>query len=279
MSYAIVIPAYKRFSDFNEHEKLSFLNNCHVFKNSIVIVVLPFGLKSEVGVFENQVEIKLNFVFFDDEFFRSIVGYNKLMTDSRFYLKFKSFDYIFVCQTDVWVFENKIEEFAKLNYSYIGGVHFKDSVNKDLWDFDYIDGNINGGASLRKVKDHIRVLNNKVPWMGWSAFREFLCKNRIYNPRLIFWYYRKKRTNVVIEAMANNTNEDLIFYELSKFIKWFKLPKVLDDKLLNFSWDVAPWVLYKKTNRLPMACHAWFRDDFPYSGNMQFWRDKIKVSQ
>jgi hypothetical protein len=275
MSYAVVIPIYKSFSDFNEYEKLSFSNNCDVFNNSIVIVVLPLGLKSEVPVFENEVKVKLKFVFFDDEFFNSIIGYNKLMTNQMFYFKFLSFDYIFICQIDVWIFENKIEEFEKLNYSYIGGVHFRDSVNVNLWNVKYIIGGVNGGASLRKVKDHIKVLKSSVPWRGWAEFREFIFNNKIYNPRLIFWYYRNRRTSLVIKDMASKTNEDLIFYELSKFISWFKLPKHLDDQLMNFSWDVAPWVLFDKTDKLPMACHAWFREDFPYAGNLQFWKDKI----
>ena len=277
--YAVVIPVYKRIAQFNEYERLSFINNCNVFNNSNVFLVLPYSLKLEVSTYENVAMMKLKFIFFEDSYFSGLISYNKLLTKSLFYLKFAAFDYIFICQLDVWVFENKLDEYIKLNYSYIGGVHFKESVNVNLWNINYITGGVNGGASLRRVKDHINILKSNRPWGGWLEFRKFIFENNIYNPRIIFWLYRKKRTSLVIKDRANKTNEDLIFYELSEFVNWFKLPKILDGNLMTFSWDVAPWVLFERTNLLPMACHAWFREDFPYSGNLQFWQDKIILNK
>lgn len=276
--FAIVIPIYKPLFDLNKFEKLSIKNNCNIFSDSPVVFILPKKLIGGTKSFEEFVGRKLDFLFFDNSYFVNIRSYNNLLTSTMFYKNFIKYSHIFICQTDVWVFENRIWDYINLNFSFIGGVHYKGSSNKSLWNIENISGAINGGASLRSVKDHIRVLNINKQWFNiWLFFKFFIRRIRYY--KFNFQLYKNEPIFQTVGKEVKDLNEDLFFYEVSKILYWFSMPCALNKQLLMFSWDAAPNVLYNKTKELPMACHAWYREDSIYKGNYQFWKKHINISE
>ena len=58
---------------------------------------------------------------FADHFFAGREGYNRLMTSAEFYERFASeYEYVLVCQTDVWIFQDLLDEMCAMGYDYVG---------------------------------------------------------------------------------------------------------------------------------------------------------------
>jgi hypothetical protein len=57
---------------------------------------------------------------FDDAWFDGIDGYNRLMLSPSFYDAFADYDYLLICQTDVFVFEDRLDEWIGRGYDYVG---------------------------------------------------------------------------------------------------------------------------------------------------------------
>jgi len=156
----IVIPTYKEYNNLSQFEKKSLLNTIEKMKNYPLIMVCPLSLNvkeyNELGI--------MDFKRFDDVFFKNIYGYNELMLSSFFYESFNEYDYMLLVQLDAYIFEDKLEYFIKLNYDYIGGLHYIPHIKGKM-----VNGN--GGFCLRKIKSFIESsknikndLNNKFDW-------------------------------------------------------------------------------------------------------------------
>ena len=65
----------------------------------------------------------------------------------------------------------------------------------------------------------------------------------------------------------------------TQFPQLFKSFKVCPvDEALLFSYDRAPKFLYEYNNLiLPFGCHAWYREDSVYTGNLAFWSEIIEI--
>lgn len=57
---------------------------------------------------------------FDDRFFAGREGYNRLMLSTDLYQRFLDSRYIFIHQTDVYVFRDELKQWCKRGYDYIG---------------------------------------------------------------------------------------------------------------------------------------------------------------
>jgi len=191
-----------------------------------------------------------------------------------------TYRYMLIHQTDCYVFKDELLDWASKGYDYIGGIWFEGFIGNP-----YLDAILwypgNGGFSIRKVKSFVRLLSSKKPIKSIKQlviekkrtykkgkvvfFKEFLML-----PFNIFGY----QNNYKYLAEKHSLNEDVFFIEVHRKHKVLKIPTVED--VLLFSWDRCPAFLYEKLGALPFACHAWFREDFPYNGNNEFWSEKIK---
>ena len=139
----------------------------------------------------------------------------------------------------------------------------------------------NGGFSLRNVKSHLRVLNQKIirnsiypmygssPWEPTDAVAEL----GLYQ-RIVPWYRHlnpfSKWTTIEDELHRYPRNEDLFWaLEAPKFDRSFRVASA--EVALPFAFEMAPrWCYEKNGRRLPFGCHAWMRYD------REFWEEIIK---
>ena len=158
----VVIPIYKKI--FSSHEKKAVINNCgHLCQYDIYFAAprsMDCGYYQE---FFSEVQIAR----FPDKYFKNIDGYNRLLLRTEFYGYFIKYQYMLICQPDVWVLGtgDSIDELAKKGYDYIGAPWFP-SMNvtwpvqkrKSVWNRKYVLHVGNGGFSLRHIEHTIKML-------------------------------------------------------------------------------------------------------------------------
>ena len=240
----VIVPVYR--DRLEQYEHISLKQNRRILNAYPFVFIHPESLNitpllTEVPECAEEV--------FDDNYFRDINGYNRLMMSSDFYARFSDTEYLLICQLDAYVFRDELLYWCNEGYDYIGApwpvpMHFRLPLLKQWrkhfhsrWRTEK-DFNVgNGGFSLRKVSSHLRVTEQM--------------KNIIHEHLSRQGYY---------------SNEDLFFaLEVNRHGLNFKYPDY--KKALQFSFDKYPALCYKEnSNRLPFGCHAW------YKGKMKdFW--------
>lgn len=238
----VVIPIYKK--ELGEYERISVSRTCKVLGAHDIVVVHPEGLDIRII---SKMYPELKFHSFHSRFFKGIMGYNRLMMSEEFYSAFETYEYILICQTDAYVFSDRLEEWCEAGYDYVGAPWLRKPVynlpiirqwvalstwishkkgqrsRRDLY------GKVgNGGLSLRRVASHLDVLRKESEKIAPYVNRSEKC--HLYNED-VFW---------AVEPDS------------------FKYPSVED--ALRFSFDKYPSLAFKLTNgELPMGCHAWWK--------------------
>lgn len=266
---AIIIPIYEDLIMGSDAYN-SVCNTIEKCSERPIFFLLPCNRYVGFKVVESlKCKFDIRTIFLDDVHFASIQSYNKLLLSPDFYLEFNCFEFIAIVQTDVWIFKDGFNEYTDLGFTYIGGITFKRWYKKSYWRIDNILAPINGGMSIRKVDDFLEILlSNKS--LGLSFFLR----------RLYFHWKRGglsfRKVNEIIRSQSIKTyckspeyNEDIVLYLISQVDQRFRIPHWTQSKL--FCWDSAPWLLFENFKELPMAAHAYCRDDFPYEGNRTFW--------
>ena len=248
----IVTPFHK--SNLNESEKLSLKTIQKHFKNEKKFFVTFDENKIDLPNFER--------INFSKIFFENIQGYNNLCTSAEFYRSFLDFEYMLICQLDVIVLKNDLSEFISKNISYIGAPTGKkspfDRSRKKLWGRRYF---CNGGFSLRKTNDFIRVLESSKIGYPFNYLTIYEClKSGFY--RYIKLYLKTLFSKNIYkgEYFAKNLyiKEDSFWtYFAPLFYKKYSLPTI--DQANSFCFDGNPNFFYKMNKyKLPMALHGPF---------------------
>ena len=232
-SVAIVIPVYKLA--LTELEKISLRQCMTVLSGYPVKIAKPASLDFP----ELRKEFpSIEFISFDDAYFKGIDAYNRLMIWEGFYKSFSDYEYILIYQLDAYVFRDELADWCRKGYDYIGAPSLhqeefdklsaasKDSFASALSSNRFV---LNGGLSLRRVPAFLRYL-------------------KIYNMFYPAWL----------------GNEDMLFsQEATRLIPmklFLKLPTW--QEALQFSFEKSPAATFEITGRkLPFACHAWERYD------------------
>jgi hypothetical protein len=265
----VVIPIYKNFSILEKSE-LQSLNRCLEILSKHPIVF--FG-PSDIfwSDYENHAKNSFNvFVrieLFNNDFFKNVNGYNKLLLSSSFYKRFNNYDYMLIYQLDAWVFRDELDFWCNKNYHYIGapwfdGYHIQNQNEKFI-------GVGNGGFSLRNIKKSFSVLR-KVNILKKTVVK----KNVIILSKLsflvkLFCFVFKFRKDIFLEIYNNNlTAKEFLSFEENEDIFWgLKVPMLFCDYkvpepqiALKFSFETNPSYLYHlNNNNLPFGCHAWLK--------------------
>lgn len=215
MRAAVVIPVYKPFrADLEWYEKISLDRCLEVLGHHPIIFVAPKGRNFDYLPSNAEVET------FDPIYFSNIYGYNALMLKPHFYKRFFDYDYILLYQLDAFVFSDRLEEFCRLEYDYIGapwpfniGKHKNAHLNVG-----------NGGFSLRRTKACFDVLNNNIDLIN-----------------------------------SINMPEDVVFSYIGKLKpQEFKIAPILTAS--QFSVEIMPERYCRKNaSVLPFGCHAWHK--------------------
>src|SRR4051812_45639342 len=59
-------------------------------------------------------------ISFEDDFFKNVAGYNKLVVSPVFYKAFLGYEFILIYQLDAFVFEDKLSWWCTQGFDYIG---------------------------------------------------------------------------------------------------------------------------------------------------------------
>ena len=250
----VVVPVYK--PRLEGRELRSFKHNAEVLKRYPMVLLAPEGLNVE-ELLKEVPECEVVRVTPDWLGRNGVDGYNRMMLSKEFYALFDDSEYILICQTDAWIFSDRLEEWCDYGYDYVGApwpkrrVYNLPIIKQFLWlrrkllgggdrilRQDYFGRVGNGGLSLRRVSSMI------------SACERYADRAQEF----------KENKGIVF-------NEDW-FWALVP--KEFKYPSF--DKALEFSFDSHPDLCYKLAEgRLPFGCHGWFK-----RRNIEFWSPLIE---
>jgi len=151
------------------------------FSNRNISVVVPQKIKDEINKFlKKRYSVPFKLIHLDDDNFKSISSYGKLLKSIEFYRLFEKFEYILIVQLDVLIVSDSLDYWINKKFTYIGAPWIQEDTGlKSL-----VVGN--GGLSLRKTSDFIR----------W-----FSSGNLISIPN---WYYDKKKCPIILRSFINN---------------------------------------------------------------------------
>ncbi|AZQ63513.1 hypothetical protein EI427_15165 [Flammeovirga pectinis] len=248
----ITIPVYKK--TLSQNELISFKQVTTILKkwDFSIVTYRELDLSFYTDILDKtEVNYKVN--FFKKLYFENVHGYNMLMVSLDFYKTFNAeYKFLLIYQIDCFIFTDQIEKWCKKNYSYIGAPWPHGAQNEPI-QFKYVG---NGGLSLRKIEDHIRVIKSST--LLNSIFSLNLPK------RLKQWYAYLRLTYKNTSLFKKNTkNEDMFFGKnSSKTFSFFTIPT--PKEALLFSIESRPEECIEVNKVLPMGIHAWEKYDKKY---------------
>lgn len=146
----IVIPVYRPMTVY---ERVS-LRQCIRILGQYPIVLVA-GASMDVSDFLPYCSFQVE-RFGDDDFF-STESYSRLLLSDRFYARFATYRYLLIYQLDAFVFSDRLLEFCRQGYDYIG-------APIPRWAWQGKRNRVgNGGFSLRRIDACRRVLRAYPP--------------------------------------------------------------------------------------------------------------------
>ena len=253
----IVVPVHS--DRLSEYEMFSLRQMQKIFADRHFSVVCPSDLNGFVkNIFSGT---HFETVNFDKARFSSIRAYNRLLTDTAFFTRFRRFDYIMICQLDAFVIEDALDHWMSTEYDFIGAPTFEGYENAKPGNLIY-KTSLNGGFSLRKVASAINALEQvNLRFCPLSLLYKMEKSLRLKMVRLIrdgvIFNYNTRLLHPVI-------NEDLFWsYVAPRLNKRFRVPG--PDTAKSFAFDTQPEYLYTQNNNtLPMGIHAWWKYDLKF---------------
>jgi hypothetical protein len=252
---AVIIPFYK--DTLSDYEKIALQQCQQILPNHTKIAIKPksLTLPADAGIISLT-----DAVSFDDNYFKSLAGYNRLMLSAEFYKQFLNYEYILIYQMDTFIFRDELNQWCSQDWDYIGAPWIHKTYHKSAAGLAFykakkaimhalgipskhiFEGKVgNGGFSLRRVK----------------KFHE-LCISM--KPTIDFY----------LSQTGHIYNEDVFWsIEVNRESKQMNVPDV--DTALKFAFEVPPLKAhhYNKAN-LPFGCHDWDK----YA---DFWRPIFKL--
>ena len=113
----IVIPLYKE--TLSAQEKQALANNVNILSAYPITFLKPEG--TDVSVVTSgypQAEVlEVSAEWLGRK--RGIAGYNEMMMSKEFYDMFSDYEYILICQTDVWIFRDELMRWCERGYDIV----------------------------------------------------------------------------------------------------------------------------------------------------------------
>lgn len=252
---AVLVPLYK--TSMTPAEEFSFKRTLEILADHDIYVVGPRRLSEYFSDLQLANTLRLKVKVFEDTYFSSIAGYNRLLKSRGFYQAFEDYEYVLIAQTDALIIRDRLNEWCERGFSYVGAPWFRggDVPSQPL---SFL-GVGNGGLSLRKVSDCLRVLsrprylpNNMV--LDADSSPSALKRIARAIKHQIIWAYN-------CEPLTPRVNEDWFWGMLvPQKYDFFVVPT--PEEAARFAFEVAPRFLYELVEReLPFGCHAWEKYD------------------
>ncbi len=240
----VVIPVYK--TDLNDNELLSFKRSIQVLARHPFAIVCPDNL--DLGPLKPVLEpVNHEIKRFDEAYFKGLDGYNQLMLSEVFYKEFEEYEYILICQMDVFVFADKLEHWCGKGHDYIGApwiasrqtllarlllsIRNFTAQEKKSTEHHFKVGN--GGFSLRRTSTMLRA----VLCRNENTEREAIDSGRLHH--------------------RDFEIEDLYFSIAAPTLVDIKIPHYTE--AVDFCIDRKPRLALKlNRGKLPFACHRFY---------------------
>jgi hypothetical protein len=259
---AVAIPLYK--PELTAAERISIDRTVDVLASRELFLVGPARLSAHLADLCRHYGKGVQYKSFDDRYFSGIKGYNALMRSRRFYRAFSDHSHLLIAQTDALVVSDQLDVWCGRGHSYVGAPWFVGG-SKPRQPLEFM-GVGNGGFSLRRVDDFLRVLGRPrhIPNVIKSRAEG---RGGLSNlPRRLKheWCFAYN-----VEPLFPRTNEDFFWGMLVPAVcPFFRVPT--PQEAVRFAFEVAPRVLYERNGgELPFGCHAWERFD------RAFWEEKL----
>lgn len=255
---AVIIPFYK--NDITAYEEIALKQCFKILNGYDVIAVKPNHLHLPAKVTKYPF---FKTVAFDDGYFSSIQGYNRLMLDAIFYQAFLNYEYVLIHQLDAFVFADELTGWCNSGFDYIGAPWirpvrqgFIKSIKNSIENYIHVRYNIkkNGLPSPKQ-------LINRVGNGGFSLRRTQL-----------FYDLSIKYSGQIAAYNNHNShyfNEDVFWsIEINRKHKLLNIPGY--KTALKFAFEFHPaQALTLNNQKLPFGCHAWDLE-------LDFWRPVFK---
>lgn len=261
---AVVIPVYKRELAWNE--EISFRQTMRVLGSFPIIMVCPETLDlSKYNAIAGENNRTIYKESFDDKYFASIAGYNRLLLSEEFYARFERYEYILIAQLDTYVFRDDLAEWCCKGYDYIGAPLFGNKMNVHR----SVVGN--GGLSLRRVDAYLNYFKGKKHVVPISQIAQRIDLSAKPYTRWFIWL-------LIVLGWHNTPRSFAARYKANEDGFWsislrgtnyeLKIPNV--EEALGFGWERFPSDLYTYLGHLPFGCHAWEKYEYD-----TFWKEYI----
>lgn len=249
----VVIPIYR--AKMSELEELSFKRMISVFQKRAIYLISPPSIQDyTTDLAAGYGNVTAEILSEDD--FGSPLAFNRLSLKPSFYERFFDYDYLLICQLDVYVFKDDLDAWTSRDEDFFGAPIFE-GYTKGRREFKNI-GN-NGGISLRSIKSCHRVLSEIS--FRFNKFSSLWNVERHWGWRL----YRLIRDGLIFNYNVGHLkpviNEDLFWSAIvPQQFSWFTACK--PEVGMYFAYDTNPRLLFEKSGCVyPMAIHAWWTYD------------------
>jgi hypothetical protein len=265
----IVVPVYT--SNPKQEELRAFKNNIITLKkHPICMLTFQECDLSKYDAIAREIGLELQKEYYHKDFFNSVATYNELCLSHHLYERFTDYEYMLICQLDVWIFRDEIIEWCKRGFDYIGApIYYPYSEKRYTKIFRGIG---NGGLCLRRIAYCLLILAS-------DKDRTLLRAQTILKMYWLFFLYNEaftcswvKRLSIIPIALgkvlgyknsfnyfaSKHVNEDLLLGTWAKQSNYYSCH--LPDELTasEFSIEVnAEWLLERMQGRTPMGVHAY----------------------
>lgn len=285
MSCVVVIPIYKNVP--TRVESASIRQTFRILgKHDIVFVTHE---DCQVDEYEKIVAGEhgtMRTEFFNKGYFDSVAHYSDLCFSEEFYLRFKDYEYMLICQTDAWVFRDELDYWCSRSYDYIGAPIYFPYNKKHFTRIFYGVGN--GGFSLRRIAHCLNIIRAdqhriflkpgilaKIYWYGFlynEDYTKSLMKRIGLLPLFLAKVFGFRNTIAQFRKTACEEDAILSFWAHNAWGLTCRVPDELE--AAHFSMEVNPEYLYNKIgHQLPFGCHAFEKWEYE-----SFWKKHIDMN-
>lgn len=237
----VVVPIYK--TDLDDNEMLSLKRSIKILHQHPFAIACPDHLDITPL---NSILAPAHYTIhrFEDSLFKGIAGYNKLMLSEVFYNSFSDYEYILLCQTDVFVFEDQLNYWCNKGYDYIGAPWIaskQTAITKLLLNIN------NSFKKKKKTTEHFFKVGN-----GGFSLRKTATMQKITS----------EQKDKIQHALDNPNElshhvEDIYFSLVAPKYTAMNFPDYKE--AAGFAMDRKPDIAMKLNNcNLPFACHRFY---------------------
>lgn len=265
----VIIPVYE--ANPKQEELRAFKNNINILKkHPICMVTFQQCDLSKYDAIAQEIGVDLQRENFNKDYFTSVAAYNDLCLSLDLYHRFTDYEYMLICQLDVWIFRDEIIDWCNRGYDYIGApIYYPYSDKRYTQIFRGIG---NGGLCLRRIAYCLSILDSdkNKPLLTPRTILEMYWNFFLYNEA--FTNSWAKRLSIIPIALgkilgyknsfnyfaSQHVNEDLLLGTWAEQSGYY--PCHLPDELTaaEFSIEVnAEWLLERLQGKTPVGVHAY----------------------